>query len=61
MVAAPIPQIDRVRSMDELLDQICLSLQISSTQFEQAKQRYEAVGKWLKEDGSRIARLSPLI
>lgn len=49
------------RELDELVAEICLTLQISSTQFDLARQHYEAVGDWLSRDGSPLAVLSPVI
>lgn len=47
--------------LDELVAQICLTLQISPTQFDLARQHYEAVGRWLSEEGSPLAPLAPRI
>jgi hypothetical protein len=47
--------------LDELVAQICVTLQISPTQFELAERHYRAVGDWLAGDGSPIATLQPII
>ncbi len=47
--------------LDHLVAEICLALQISPTQFELARQHYEAVGDWLSRAGSPLQRLSPRI
>jgi len=42
--------------LDELLDDVSLTLQISSDQFGEAERRYHQVGKWLSAPGSKLAR-----
>lgn len=40
--------------LDELLQSICESLQISKTQYDQAETSYNAVANWLSEDETRF-------
>jgi hypothetical protein len=47
--------------IDDLLDQICESLQLTSTQYKAAKGHYEAVAGWLGADGSALVSLRPAI
>lgn len=47
--------------LDELVAEVCLTLQISPTQFDLARQHYEAVGDWLSRPGSPLADLGPRI
>lgn len=47
--------------LDELLDEICVTLQLSDTQFDEAKSRYEAVGTWLGKPDSSLADYKPKI
>jgi hypothetical protein len=47
--------------LDQLVEEICLTLQITPTQFDLARQHYEAVGDWLAREGSPIAALKPII
>ena len=46
--------------LDVLLEEICSSLQISPTQYEQAVNHYEAVGNWISEDPV-LVKLRPRI
>jgi hypothetical protein len=45
----------------EILESICVKLQITDTQFNQANQHYKAVGELLSKPGSRVGRYSPHI
>lgn len=47
--------------LDELLDRICLLLQISDTQFEDAERRYHDVGRWLAGPGTPLGALQSRI
>ena len=47
--------------IDELLEEICVALQITDTLYDQAKERYKTVGKWLSAEGSFLASLQPNI
>jgi len=49
---------DGLQEIDELLEAVCTSLQITPSQFELAKSHYEAVGSWLGSDGP-IVQLQP--
>lgn len=45
--------------LDDLLERVCISLQLTATQYELARVRYEAVGSWLEADKSLVACLRP--
>lgn len=45
--------------LDDLLERVCVSLQLTATQYKLARERYEAVGTWLGADESLIAHLRP--
>lgn len=47
--------------LDLQLDEICRHLQLSHTEYEEAKDRYEAVARWLNDDSSDLADLEPEI
>lgn len=47
--------------LDRLLAEICEALQITATQFANAEQKYQNVGKWLAAPDSSLARLKPAI
>lgn len=47
--------------LEELLGQVCEALQISATQYQRAVDHYEAVGKWLGDEGSPLTRFNPRI
>ena len=49
------------RMFDEILEHICVGLQITPTQFKSVEQKYKAVGDLLSEDGSPVAKYSPHI
>ncbi|MCE5311465.1 MAG: nucleotidyltransferase [Acidobacteriales bacterium] len=51
----------RQGQLDSLLEQICIALQITPTQYADAKQKYEAVGEWLSADGSLLQVFHPMI
>ena len=44
-----------------ILNEIAALLDISDTQYEDAVQRYQAVGRWLGEENSPLAAYSPII
>lgn len=50
-----------LKSLDELVEEICVTLQITPTQFESAEKHYRAVGDWLAKPGSVLAHLQPSI
>jgi hypothetical protein len=45
----------------QLLESIAEALDISDSHYQQAKQRYESIGKWLERDESKVACYSPEI
>lgn len=47
--------------LDDLLERICVKLQISSTQHQLAKNRYEAISNWLEAEGSPLVAVRPTI
>jgi hypothetical protein len=47
--------------LDALLDQVCLALQLTPTQYLDAKKKYEAVGEWLAAEGSLLEPFRPVI
>lgn len=47
--------------LDYLLDEVCRALQISDTQYQNARQKYEAVGKWLSDKESPLSVFNPYI
>ena len=47
--------------LDALLNEVCVALQISPTQYANAVEKYESVGKWLSAPESSIAQLRPAI
>lgn len=51
----------RQSQLDSILEQVCLALQLTEAQYEDAKGKYETVGKWLSADSSSLLRFKPLI
>ena len=47
--------------LDDLLERICVKLQISPTQHQLAKNRYEAISNWLEAEGSPLVAVRPTI
>jgi len=61
-MAQPAIALDtRQGQLDSLLEQVCLALQLTATQYNDARQKYEAVGAWLSADGSRLQVFQPVI
>lgn len=50
-----------VSQLDDLLDRVCGSLEISPTHYKEAKQHYGAVTDWLAKDESPLAEGDPQI
>ena len=48
------------RQIVGLLERICQKLELTETQYETAKSRYEAVGKWLSESLDPFVRESTI-
>lgn len=61
MSTTPGPPPGAQNDLDQLLGDLCEALQISPAQYANAEQKYKAVGKWLSEPGSAIAKLKPNI
>lgn len=47
------------RELDEILDHIGVSLQLTPTQYQDAEGKYKAVGKWLGDPGSPLEAFDP--
>jgi hypothetical protein len=45
--------------LDHLLEEICLTLSLTETQYNLAKERYQAIGTWLSQSSSALYRFSP--
>lgn len=56
MVAQAVPAIT---SLDNLLHRICISLQLSPTDYKLAVEHYQAIGRYLQAEGSPIAIYDP--
>lgn len=56
MVAQAVPAIT---SLDNLLHRICISLQLSPTDYKLAVEHYQAIGRYLQAEGSPIALYDP--
>lgn len=52
---------DRNAQIDDLLKRACEELQLNSSRYEQAVDRYEAVCGWLEGEGSGVAAFAPTI
>jgi hypothetical protein len=52
---------DRNNQIDDLLKHVCEGLQLNPTRYQQAVDRYEAVCRWLDDEGSALATFSPTI
>ena len=49
------------KQLSQLLESIAEALDISDSHYEQAVNRYEAIGKWMNRDESSVARFNPEI
>ena len=47
--------------LDHLLEEICLTLALTATQYEVAKEHYQAIGTWLSQSSSALSHFSPEI
>ena len=47
--------------LDQLLEEICLTLTLTETQYNLAKERYQAIGKWLSQPSSALYLFRPEI
>ena len=52
---------DRNTQIDDLLKHVCEELQLNPSRYQQAVDRYEAVCRWLDDEGSAVATFSPTI
>jgi hypothetical protein len=46
---------ESIGTLDDLLDLICVELQLTRTQFLDAEGKYQAIGRWLAEGNSPLA------
>jgi hypothetical protein len=46
-------------TLDDLLVRVCEEVQLSNTEYDLARSRYETIGKWLDADGSALAPFRP--
>ena len=60
MLATPLALGFR-RDIDQLLDTVCVTLQIAPAQFDRAKEQYQAVSEWLAAPASSLQPLRPEI
>ncbi len=60
-MAAPMMVPEERSELDEVVTEVCRTLQISASQFELAQEHYRAVGDWLSRDGSPLSGLEPRI
>lgn len=51
----------RTSLLDDLLNRVCIELEITKTQRENAETTYHAVGKWLAGEGSPLVKMNPNI
>lgn len=51
----------RQAQLDFFLEQVCVALQLTDPQYEDARQKYQAVGKWLSVPGSPLSQFEPVI
>jgi hypothetical protein len=56
MVAQAVPAIT---SLDDLLNRLCIDLQLSPTNYKLAVEHYQAIGKYLHAEGSPVAKYDP--
>lgn len=56
-----IHDVHAVGTLDDLIDQICVELQLTDSQYLDASGKYDAIGKWLSEGTSPLADLIALI
>ncbi|MBI4611947.1 MAG: nucleotidyltransferase [Candidatus Rokubacteria bacterium] len=47
--------------LDQLLEELCIALQLSPAQYRDAEEKYVAVGTWLADAGSPLDGLNPVI
>ncbi len=50
-----------LKRFDELLSDLAAELDVPPSKYREAKDRYDAVGAWLGEDGSELAEYNPAI
>lgn len=53
--------LEQKQQYSTLLEEIAGVLDLTDSQFQLAKDRYEAVGKWLSKEGSSLAKYNPVI
>jgi len=52
---------EEIKQLSEILEILCIELEISRSQYEDAKQKYGAVGAWLNAEYSELAESEPEI
>lgn len=52
---------EEIKQLSEILEILCIELEISRSQYEDAKQKYEDVGAWLNAEDSELAESDPEI
>src|SRR5262245_35407159 len=57
----PFPITTAAGQLDDILSQLCETLQLTATQYRSAVERYRAVGDWLDAPESALARWHPHI
>jgi hypothetical protein len=60
-MAAPMMVPEERGELDEVVTEVCRTLQISDSQFELAQEHYRTVGDWLSREGSPLAQMEPRI
>ncbi|HLK18178.1 MAG TPA: nucleotidyltransferase [Bryobacteraceae bacterium] len=50
---------DRLSCIDAFLEEACVKIQLTQTQFDSARQKYAAIGRWLSDPASPLLRYAP--
>jgi len=63
LLAEPQPTLPSTRTqwLDRHLNRVCLLLELTATQYRDAEEKYQSVGKWLSAEGSLLAIFAPEI
>jgi hypothetical protein len=51
--------VNRFSYLDELFEEVCVGVQLTQSQFDNAKRKYEAIGRWLSDPGSPLLVYGP--
>jgi len=57
----PLTTLGTTAELDQLLNDVCIAIQLTETQYSLAEERYTTIGKWLAEPGTSIALFRPNI